>query len=547
VLVEEGKGEAGNPWRVEFLAMFHMANDSGLFRTRDQLEGQGFRLEGNVFVRGDERYLPLYEAKMVHQFDHRFGDYANQPPGSKDTQLPEVPLERLADPNYVVLPRYWVQAEEVEAQLAGRWDRGWLLGWRNITNVTNERTVIAAVIPRVGVGHSMPLFLLRKSERDGLLLGLLSSFALDFVARQKVGGTNLTYNYLEQFPVLPPEAFDRPCPWSPGEILADWIRPRILELTYTALDLEPFARDLGYAGPPFRYDPERRFQLRCELDAAFFILYLGTPEEWEREATPELKSLFLTPRDAVAYILDQFPIVKRKDEERFGTYRTKETILARYDELLRAMQTPRVQIYAGAGESATSTRHGGFDRYNQAAVLTFVVDRLGRSDLGRVGHDKVMYFVQEHLAVDLGLDFHRKAAGPWDPDLKYKVEPLAQKQGWLVIRGDESGISRLEAGPNAEAALAQAKKKLGQRLKAVEEFCAFLNGLGFGTSGLERWTTIHKCWKDFKAQRGTVTETMLIKEVLAWKGNRPGYDEQSIRDAIRGMRKAGLIILEEGS
>jgi hypothetical protein len=86
---------------------------------------------------------------------------------------------------------------------------------------------------------------------------------------------------------------------------------------------------------PFRYDPERRFQLRCELDAAFFLLYLGTPEEWEREATPELKALFPTPRDAVAYILDQFPIVRRRDEERYGRYRTKETTLAVYDELTK--------------------------------------------------------------------------------------------------------------------------------------------------------------------------------------------------------------------
>jgi len=288
-------------------------------------------------VRGDECYLPLYEAKMVHQFDHRFGDYADQPPGSASTQLPEVPLERLADPNYVVLPRYWVPEVEVEARLGGRWDRGWLLGWRNITNATNERTVIAAVIPRVGVGHSMPLCLPGRDHRVAGLIGNLASFVLDFVSRQKVGGTNLTFNYIEQFAIIPPEVFDRPCPWSPGETLADWVRPRVLELTYTAWDLEPFARDLGYEGPPFRYDPERRFQLRCELDAAFFVLYLGTPEEWEREATPELKALFPTPRDAVAYILDQFPIVRRRDEERYGLYRTKETILTVYDEMLRSM------------------------------------------------------------------------------------------------------------------------------------------------------------------------------------------------------------------
>jgi hypothetical protein len=306
--------------------------------------------------------LPLYEAKMVHQFDHRFGDYRDQPPDSKDTRLPEVPLERLVDPNYQVLPRYWVPAEEVEARLAAKgWDRGWLLGWRDIARSTDERTVIAAVIPRVGVGNKVPLIVARHpSPHHVLLTAVLCSLPLDYAARQKVGGTTLNFFIFEQLPVLPPAVFDRPCPWisyhSPimgqtqevaaglteqphrvASTIGDWIRPRVLELTYTAWDLAPFARDLGYNGPPFRYDPERRFQLRCELDAAFFILYLGTPDEWEREATPELKDLFPTPRDAVAYILDQFPIVRRKDEERYGCYRTKDTILEIYDKMLQAM------------------------------------------------------------------------------------------------------------------------------------------------------------------------------------------------------------------
>ena len=393
-----------NPWGVEFLRMFDMANDSHLFRTREELEAEGFRLEGNVFVMqraasGEQRagketshhspfairYLPLYEAKMIHQFDHRFGDYRDLPKGSRSTQLPEVPLERLADPTYQVLPRYWVPAEEVEARLAAKgWTRGWLLGWRDITNVTNERTVIAAVIPRVGVGHKYLLMLPAPPERAALLVGTLDSLPFDYCARQKVGGTSLKYFTMKQLPVLPPAVFERPCPWSPGETLADWLRPRVLELTYTAWDLAPFAEDLwasaddagrqailrqweenhgtpltrspfpedagqrpalpGDHSPlatrrsplsPFRYDPERRFQLRCELDAAFFILYLGTPEEWAREATPELKALFPTPREAVAYILEQFPIIRRKDEERHSVYRTKETILKRYDEMCR--------------------------------------------------------------------------------------------------------------------------------------------------------------------------------------------------------------------
>lgn len=62
-----------NPWNLSFQAMLHMANHSGLFRERDTLEAEGRVLDGNIFVRGDERMLPLVEAKMVHHFDHRLG------------------------------------------------------------------------------------------------------------------------------------------------------------------------------------------------------------------------------------------------------------------------------------------------------------------------------------------------------------------------------------------------------------------------------------------------------------------------------------------
>ena len=95
----------------------------------------------------------------------------------------------------------------------------------------------------------------------------------------------------------------------------------------TSWDLEPFARDCSYTGPPYGWDEERRFQLRCELDAAFFRLYLGSDEEWARDTPPALREKLPTPRHAIEHIMDSFPIVKRKDEESEGTYRTKDTLL----------------------------------------------------------------------------------------------------------------------------------------------------------------------------------------------------------------------------
>ncbi len=314
VLIKEG-AEEENPWGVRFTAMFHMSNDSGLFRTRTELEVEGWELQGNVFRRGEARYLPLYEAKMLHQFDHRWATYDG-------LETRDMTLAEKSDPHSVALPRYWVPDREVTERLRGRWDRKWLLGWRDICRSTDERTMIAGVLPRVAVGNNEPLMLL--SSRHALLAPLLatnlSSFVLDFTARFKVGGTHLNFFVINQLAVLPPERYDGALPWASHIKLRDWLTPRAVELIYTAWDMQPFARNLGYDGPPFAWDPERRFQLRCELDAAFFHLY-GIE------------------RDDVDYIMETFPIVKRKDEAKWGEYRTKRVILEMYDAMTQAMRS----------------------------------------------------------------------------------------------------------------------------------------------------------------------------------------------------------------
>ena len=335
VLVREGVPD-GNPWGVEFWRMFDMANDSSFFRRREQLERAGFALRGNVFARGEERYLPLYEAKLVHQFDHRWASYGGPgrwegapetggPPWLEhaprgDDDAVALTLQAKQDPALVVLPRYWVPEAEVEARLARKgWSRPWLLGWRDITNATNERTVIASLIPRVGVGNKFPLML--PAERHlplvTCLLANLDALVLDFIARNKAGGTSLNFFILKQLPVLPPAVYARPCAWSPGETLAEWLRPRVLELVYTAWDLAPAARDLGDSGPPFRWEPGRRVQLRAELDAAFFLLYGLT-------------------RSQVEFVLGTFPVLRANEQKAFSEFRTARLVLTAYDALVAA-------------------------------------------------------------------------------------------------------------------------------------------------------------------------------------------------------------------
>jgi hypothetical protein len=319
ILWRESDEERGNPWNVRFMAMFHMSGDSDLFRTRADMELAGASREGNRFVRSVGVSLPLVEAKMVHHFDHRYGDYTDKPAGSQDTQLPDVPEERLADPSYQTMPRYWVEKRDVDARLNDVWKHDWLIGWRDICRSTDERTVISSLIPRSAVGDKFLLILPRIDPRlAACLYASLCSFPLDYAARQKVGGTSLKYFTMRQLPVLRPDTYQSDTAWDRGTTLRDWILPRVLELTYTAWDLRSFACDVGFHVPPFEWRSQRRFDLRCELDAAFFRLY-GLS------------------KDDVTYVMETFPIVRRNDEKaNHGVYRTKEVILSIYDELVAA-------------------------------------------------------------------------------------------------------------------------------------------------------------------------------------------------------------------
>lgn len=316
VLIDEGKGAAGNPWGISFMRMLDMANDSGLFRTAAQLAADGAQRDGPNWVGRDKAiWVPLYEAKMMHQFDHRWATYEDNGSDSRDMTDAEK-----RNPASFAKPRYWIKESDKESVLAGRQARQWLMGWRDICRSTDERTVIAGSVPRVGVGHTNPLFFTATGDalKDSALLGNWNSLAFDFAARQKVGGTHLTYGYLKQFPALPPDHY------KPADL--DFIVPRVLELTYTAHDLAPFARDLGYAGPPFAWNPQRRAQLRAELDAYYTKLYGLTRDELR---------YVLDPADVYGddYPSETFRVLKNNEVRQFGEYRTRRLVLEAWDQL----------------------------------------------------------------------------------------------------------------------------------------------------------------------------------------------------------------------
>ncbi|MCO5973763.1 Eco57I restriction-modification methylase domain-containing protein [Actinoallomurus soli] len=328
VLVKERSPE-GNAWCLSFTqGLFNMSHDAGFFHSANELEEEGWNLRGNTFYSPSKVMLPLYEAKMVDLYNHRAADVVKSATAAKRTSQPRyLTTAELNDAHRTPFPMHWVTETEVTKKLSSaQWTREWLYGWCDVTSATNERTAVPVIIPRSAVGHKIPLMF---SQRPSALLAGLyaaqSSMAFDYVSRQKVGGVSMAKFIWQQLPAPSPDMISTH---------THFLRRRVLELIYTASDISGFARDLGEKGTPFQWDEERRAVIRAELDAFFFHLY-GIS------------------RDDVDYIMDTFPIVKRKDEAKYGTYRTKDLVLAEYDRMAAAgvdLDKPLVD-----GENYTST------------------------------------------------------------------------------------------------------------------------------------------------------------------------------------------------
>lgn len=454
----EGEGKhareipAQNPWGITFMAMMHMSNDSHLFEYQNNPESGSSA--------ADSKRLPLYEAKLVHHFDHRWATYTTDP-DTGTVASRDVTLQEKQDASFSITPRYWVPAREVWLRLAdlpdelmhalkaddghatvlavtkvlfgrhltalrekapgtaalaawesfvdlhayakniapeelgvkplkknagGLLDEGlplaeqqllrladeasnlpmppaglsseesaqrlaerwleescpkWLMGWRDICRATDERTVIASVLPAVGVGNKIPLFRPNKqitTPQASAFIANLSSIIFDFMARQKLGGTTLNYFYMKQFPVVPPDRY------TPTNIA--FVASRVLELTYTADDMHLWAEELisewklndgnwkpGTPEPirrspltPFPFDPERRAVLRAELDAYYARLYgLGRDE----------LRYILDPEDVMGngYPSETFRVLKDREIREYGEYRTQRLVLEAWDRI----------------------------------------------------------------------------------------------------------------------------------------------------------------------------------------------------------------------
>jgi hypothetical protein len=190
VLIDRRGEEPVSVWPVLYFTMFHMTNDSDKFRTAAELESLGaYRVAEQHWERGNERWLPLMVGRSIHLFDHRAASVTENPANLHNpfNSAPTTP-EQHADPSFVPSPQFWVSEAEID------WPRGidWAFAFRDIARPTDVRTAIAALVPRVAMGNTLPVL-----HPDGdasiepfrvnapLWVANFCAFAFDYVARRR--------------------------------------------------------------------------------------------------------------------------------------------------------------------------------------------------------------------------------------------------------------------------------------------------------------------------------------------------------------------------
>lgn len=338
VLMDKSGDEPVAAWPVKYHRMFDMTNDSHLFRTRAELEEKegAWPIGGNRWQSADGEWVPLYVGRMIHQFDHRAASVTVNEENLHNAALSgDVTPDMKADPAFSPTPQFWINITERK----GLDGSNYVVAFRDIARATDARTFIAAIAPAYSFGNKAPLIIGRdvalSAEQTCMLAANVNSMVFDFVARSKLQSASMNWFIVEQLPVIDPAHYTRS--FGPKSA-ADIVKAAVLELTYTAHDMAPFARDMGHVDgdgnvlPPFIWDEERRLHLRAKLDALYFILYgVFDPENPAGS------------RDDIRYIYGTFPIVERQEIAAYGRYRSRDLCLAYINALMAGQPDAHVE------------------------------------------------------------------------------------------------------------------------------------------------------------------------------------------------------------
>ena len=333
ILIDEVTGS--NPWHARISNMMHMSHDSGDFKTYEDLSAEGASLSGNIFTTPQGKvYIPVYEGKMIWFYNHHYASWPTG--GERPNAIPNVEVKELSDPSSSILAWYWSPEEDVMSKLekldndgnvVWKWEHSWLLGYRKISNATNERTFVSSIIPLPnGAGDSIIYVMIDNVVHSALVQGMFSSLTFDYISKQKMGGSNMSNFITKQLPVLSLEQI-------PQDMIIE-IVSRVAKLCYFNHDLDGWAEELWEEltpeqraelpqlgdKEPFVYDPEKRAVWQAELDAIFTHLY-GL-------STEDLRYI-LDPEDVCGEgcINETFRVLKDNEIRQYGEYRTKRLVM----------------------------------------------------------------------------------------------------------------------------------------------------------------------------------------------------------------------------
>jgi hypothetical protein len=294
-------------WNVKLRSMFHMSNDSSLFETNSA-----------------EDTVPLFEAKQFQIYDHRWATFDKLQDTFRDCES----FEKI-NTNYKINSRYWISTQAVLEK--NRSQQKWTLAFRSINNSANARFFVISALPFGGIGNSASVISSDLSVKWNVILyGMIASLTFEFVVRQKASGTNLNFFIVEQLPLLKRNTFN--------EKAIDAIVKRVLELTFTSIDMKDFYDDVVAENPdwdvrtgpqrgiPWQWDPNRRAVLQAELDAIFARLY-GLSKDDVR--------YILDPKAVMGedYPSETFRVLKDKEIRQLGEYQTQRLVLEAWDKL----------------------------------------------------------------------------------------------------------------------------------------------------------------------------------------------------------------------
>jgi hypothetical protein len=192
-------------WSIHYRCEFHMANDKKKFKTYESLARKGLTTpEHGVWSSDEKKFVCLYTGKLIWQYDYAFSKWLSGH-GNKSK------WEQLDHNSKGWFPEYLMPMENIK----NIWQGGVRLAYRDITNATNERTTVAALIPAWPCGHKVP-YIYDENEvgitRALALCAIMNSFVYDLVVRTRMTDINLTKSILDETPVPKPASIPRMLP-----------------------------------------------------------------------------------------------------------------------------------------------------------------------------------------------------------------------------------------------------------------------------------------------------------------------------------------------